>query len=96
MGGRAVNSRTYTERPRSGTARQAWDFFVKQEANPRPRDVYGNMGSRGTVTTHIDPPQNRIPKEMWRAHMDYWVWVMQMTNGEFEEMDCAVFRGSFR
>lgn len=93
MSGRTWNSRTYTERPpaQNRAARRAWDFFIQQEQESLPIYQYGNQGSRGPATFKGNaPPRNRTPKEMWRSHMDYWVWIMQFEDGEFEEIDAAV------
>ena len=33
------------------------------------------------------PPKNRAPKDMTYKFMDYWVWVMEFDNEDFEEID---------
>lgn len=32
-------------------------------------------------------PETRTPKEMTYRFMDYWVWVMEYTNGDYDEID---------
>jgi hypothetical protein len=35
---------------------------------------------------------DRDPVSMWRAFLDYWVWVMEWEDGEFEEIDALELR----
>jgi hypothetical protein len=95
VSGRAWNSRTYTARPpaQNRGARKAWDFFVKQEQRSLPIYEYGNAGSFGpAIFQGMAEPHNRTPKAMWRTHMDYWVWVMEFENGDYEEIDAMELR----
>lgn len=40
--------------------------------------------SRGVCTAN--------PKSMWLTYMDYWVWVMQWSDGYYEDMErCEVW-----
>lgn len=32
----------------------------------------------------------QTPETMWHCFLDYWVWVMKFTNGEYEEVDGLV------
>lgn len=60
----------------------------------RNRFAYGNCGARGPATLLPDlPARKRTPKEMTYRFMDYWVWVMQFENGEYEEIDALELRG---
>jgi hypothetical protein len=80
----------YRSRPAANrqAARYAWDWFVEDEAREHKRYQYGNLGRAGCATfSHVEPPRNRTPKEMTYRHMDYWVWVMEFTNGDYEEKD---------
>mgnify|MGYP001477458889 CR=1 FL=1 len=93
MVGRALNSRAYGSRPPANvpTARAAWDSFIETEAKPRRTERYGNMGSAGVATTGPEEPaQNRTPKQMCRTFVGEWVWVMEFTNGDFDERQCSV------
>jgi hypothetical protein len=69
--------------------RATWDRFIAAEAAPvTHRYTYGNMGERGPAIALPDlPPQYRRPKEMTYRFMDYWVWVMEFENGEYEEWE---------
>jgi hypothetical protein len=90
------NASIHKTRPPSSNkgARKAWDEFVYAETQPvRNRYRYGNMGAAGCATSLPDlPPQGRVPKAMTYRFMDYWVWVMEFENGDYEEIDALTLR----
>jgi hypothetical protein len=56
---------------------------------------HGDMGAAGPATKLPDlPPRNRTPKGMTFRFMDYWVWVMEFENGDYEEIDVIELRPS--
>lgn len=85
----------YFKRPPANrkAARAAWDYFVQSEAVEHKRYKYGNAGLAGCASfSHIEPPRNRTPRRMCYVFMDYWVWLMEFTNGDFEEIDALECR----
>ena len=80
------NARRWRSRPPASNkgARRAWDFFIKGEALPV---------RRSRLRCDDLPARNRTPKEMTYRFMDYWVWVMEFENGDYEEIDALELRG---
>lgn len=62
-------------------ARRAWDYFNKANWNDKIKDF---------------EPETRTPKEMTYRFMDYWVWVMEYTNGDYDEIDGLVIASNSR
>lgn len=55
------------------------------------------MGSKDPAIPLPDlPPLRRNPKEMTYKFMDYWVWVMEFENGDYEEIDGLVVAANSR
>ena len=79
---RAINSRKYTSRPPASCrgARKAWDLFAAYESD----------------RLRAKPPTADAPARtivgMVRTHMDYWVWVMEYSDGEYDEIDAIELR----
>jgi hypothetical protein len=71
--GMKSNGVVYATRPPANNknARRAWDSFVSAVGKELP-------GS---------PAQGRAPKNRSYRFMDYWCWVMEFANGEFDEID---------
>lgn len=44
-------------------------------------------GARIAWDILINRDDNKTPESMWYVHMDYWVWVMKFTDGEYDEVD---------
>lgn len=77
------NAAHHRKRPPSSNrgARHAWDYFAKANWNDKIKDF---------------EPETRTPKEMTYKFMDYWVWVMEYTNGDYEEIDGIVISENSR
>lgn len=87
------NAKIHTTRPPANNkgARTAWDIFIWRENRAVERFREGSYG----VATKLpdEPPQKRTPKEMTFKFMDYWVWVMEYENGDYDEIDAITLRG---
>ena len=91
MPGRALNSVIYEVRPPASVraARAAWDLLVEAEERPTATTRFGNMGSAGVATMGPEiPPRRRRPMTMARTFADYWIWLMEFDDGDFEEIEC--------
>ncbi len=49
-----------------------------------------------TVTDRLKNKEGRTPKELTYKYMDWWVWVMEFTNGEYDEIDGVVIASNVR
>lgn len=77
------NAARHTKRPPASNrgARHAWDYFASDNWDDKAR---------------IFVPETRSPKEMTYRFMDYWVWVMEYENGDYEEIDGLVIAENSR
>lgn len=77
------NASRHVKRPSASNrgARHAWDYFLSPKWNDKTKDM---------------EDETRSPKEMTYRFMDYWVWVMQYTNGDYEEIDGLVIADNVR
>lgn len=77
------NAVRHHQRPRRQNrgARRAWDYFLAPNWNQK---------------INAFEPETRLPKEMTYRFMDYWVWVMEYTNGDYEEIDGLVIARNSR
>ncbi len=77
------NAVRHHSRPRASNrgARRAWDYFAKPNWNDKTKEF---------------EPETRTPKEMTYRFMDYWVWVMEYTNGDYDEIDGLVIASNSR
>lgn len=53
------------------------------------RPPASNKGAR-CAWDYFVKDESRVPKEMTYKFMDYWVWVMEFTDGDYEEIDGLV------
>lgn len=77
------NAARHTKRPPASNrgARCAWDHLLSPSWNQKT-DAYD--------------PETRTPKEMTYRFMDYWCWVMEYTNGDYEEVETLVIADILR
>lgn len=71
------NAVIHTKRPPANNpgARHAWDYFLKPNWNDKAKEFQS---------------ETRTPMNMSYRFMDYWVWVMQYTDGSYDEIDGLV------
>src|SRR5260370_1387926 len=81
---RKLNSKEYTSRPPANCrgARIAWDLFMAAEQRSSLETIPGSIDSQRRVE-----PKRRQIKSLYYVFMDYWVWVAQFDDGEYEEID---------
>lgn len=77
------NATYHKKRPSASNrgARHAWDYFLSPKLD---------QSAEGYL------PETRTPKEMTYRFMDWWVWVMEFQNGDYEEIDGLVITSNSR